>query len=210
MISKQFHSLYPHGEGLGPRRFKRSSVGWVGVLVLCGLLLPSLGQARLRNPAQLDQWLPVLDIPNQVSFVSERCDGISLDVRVYYIVRGQAPSLSRKLLDFLNDNPHSQSERKTLVLEVEIEGVSTRYDLTSESVKLTSATLKPSPPPEQIRFEGEGGVPWIAPKYSKYLYAFLVSKEMGNVIHILVPEREGECSIPPLVLRPLRSYGPAQ
>ena len=178
--------------------------------MLCGLFVPSLGQARSDNRVQGDRWLPVLDIPNQVSFVSERCDGISLDVRVYYIVRGQAPSLSHRLLDFLNNNPHTLPERKTLVLEVEIEGVSTRYDLTRESVKVTSANTTPSPPAEQIRFEGEGGVPWIAPKYSKYLYAFLVSTEVGNIIHISVPDREGECSVPPLVLRPLRSYGPAK
>ncbi len=210
MISKRCHISFSHGEGLVPRRFKRTAICWVGVLVLCGLFVPSLGQTRSGNRVQRDQWLPVLDIPNQVSFVSERCDGISLDVRVYYIVRGQAPSLSHRLLDFLNNNPHTSLESKTLVLEVEIEGVSTRYDLTRESVKVTSANTPPSPPAEQIRFEGEGGVPWIAPKYSKYLYAFLVSTEVGNIIYISVPDREGECAVPPLVLRPLRSYGPAK
>jgi hypothetical protein len=180
-----------------------------GALVVCCLLLPNLAQARLRDPVKHDQWLPVMDIPNQVGFVSERCDGITLDVRVYYIVRGQDLSLSRQVLDFLNKNPNTLPESKTLVLEVEIEGVSTRYDLTSESVMVSSETAKPTPVPEQIRFEGEGGVPWIAPKYSKYLYAFLVSKEVGNVVHITVPNREGPCSVPTLVLRPLRSYGPA-
>ncbi|MBW2714012.1 MAG: hypothetical protein JRC77_09710 [Deltaproteobacteria bacterium] len=176
----------------------------------CCLLLPLTSQARKRESVERDQWLPVQDIPNQVSFVSDHCDGISLDVRVYYIVRGQDLSLSHKLLDFLNNGPRTLPESKTLVLEVEIEGVSTRYDLTPESVTVRSVTAKPVPAPEQIRFEGEGGVPWIAPKYSKYLYAFLVSKEVGNVVDISVPDREGVCKVPPLVLRPLRSYGPAK
>ena len=76
MISKRFHKSFPHGEGRVPRRFKGTAIYWVGLLVLCGLLLPSVGQARLRNSVQRDQWLPVLDIPNQVSFVSDRCDGM--------------------------------------------------------------------------------------------------------------------------------------
>ena len=92
MISKRLHNSFPHGEGRVPRRFKGTAIYWVGLLVLCGLLLPSVGQARLRNSVQRDQWLPVLDIPNQVSVVSDRCDGISLDVRVYYIVRRQGGS----------------------------------------------------------------------------------------------------------------------
>lgn len=210
MIFKRSHNSIPQAEGFVSRRFQPMASCGFGTLVLCALLVPVLGQARLHDPVQRDQWLPVMDIPNQVSYVSDRCSGISLDVRVYFIVRGESHSLSHKLLDFLNNRPHTLPESKTLVLEVEIEGVSTRYDLNSESVTLTSEALESSPPPEQIRFEGEGGVPWIAPKYSKYLYAFLVSKEIGNIIHISVPDREGACSVPPLVLRPLRSYAPAK
>jgi len=176
------------------------------LLLGCGLAL-CLGPAEAPAAEErgvVGHWRPVVSIPNQASYLSDRCGAISVDVRIHYIVQRPDTSWSGQFLDFLNRKPRDLAERNILVLEVELEGQHTRYDLQRESLLLAAADG--SFAPELLRFEGEGGIPWIAPKYTKYLYAFRVAQEVGNVVYINVPDREGECAVPPLPLEPLSVY----